>query len=376
LHLTRLPIRIRDGAVHPAFLGEADHSWLSSLLEAALAQIGAPWCEFEAAMNRPVQEGVSLQRQAVAATVLGRMCRRRIDAALPPVQVRELVFAMAATGELREQVVASSALRLQLDPGAVEQALFADLPSERVVVAPRKCPDAAALAVEANLEMCRSLLMRAIEVDIQVGGPLEALIRRAQRHGLLWTVVGSQPEAACLRVSGPLRLFRRTTRYGHALGSLLPALAECPTFELFATLVLGDREVELRLRTGDPNLPVPRAVRGGRSVNLGRLLEGDDWIAVPDPQPIEVGARLLFPHLEMVSRHDSRRRWLIERIGFWTPEFIEETKSAYAEAGVSRVILCVDERMQCSEGDIPRGANVLAHRGRISVERLWQIMNA
>ena len=374
MHLTRLPIRIRDGAVHPAFLGEADHGWLRSLLEAASASIGKPWREFEAAMTRPVQEGVSLRRQGVAATVLGRMCRRRVDAALPPVQVRALVFGLAAAGEPREQVVAMAAERLQLDQRAVEQALFADLPPERVVVAPRAFPDAAELAIEANLEMCRSILIRAIEVDIRVGGRLDALIRRAQRHGLLWIVVGTEPDAACLRVSGPLRLFRRTTRYGHALGSLLPALAECPSFELFATVVLGEREVELRLRTGDPILPV-RAVRGGRSVDLGKLLEDDDWIAVPDPQPIEVGVRLLFPHLEMVSRHDSRRRWLIERIGFWTPEFIEETKSAYAAAGMSRVILCVDERMQCSEGDIPRGANVVTHRGRISAEQVWRIMN-
>lgn len=211
---------------------------------------------------------------------------------------------------------------------------------------------------------------------MQLTGRADTLIRRAQRHGLLWTVVCSEPGAACLRVSGPLRLFRKTTRYGHALGSLLPALADCERFDLIATLVLGEREVELRLRNGDPIVPVARASRGGRALDLAKLLDGDDWLAVPDAGPIEIGARLLFPHVELVSRRDSRCRWLIERVGFWTPEFLEEKRDAYGEAGIARLILCVDERLQCAEGEIPRGMNVVRHRGRVPVEEIWRIINA
>lgn len=375
MHLTRLPIRVRDGAVLPAFLGEADYDWLEALLERASSRVNAPWREFEADMKRPVREGLSPLRQGLAATVLGRLYRRRIEAELPPPQVRAMVFSLAAAGDPRQRVIATAAGRLQLDESSVERALFADLPSERVVIPPAVVPGAAELAVEANLAMCRSLLMRAIEVEIEVGGRADALIRRAQRRGLLWTVLCKAPGSACLRLSGPLRLFRRTTRYGHALGSLLPGLADCERFDLVATLALGEREVELRLRTGDLILPVGRAEGGRRSLDLGRLLEGDDWMVVRDPVPIEVGARFLFPDVEVVSRRDSRLRWLIESVGFWTPEFIEERRQAYGEAGIVRLILCVDERLQCGEGDIPRGDNIVAHRGRVPMEAIWRIVN-
>lgn len=139
MHLTRLPIRVRDGAVQPAFLGEVDHGWLRALLDEASSRVGVPWREFEAAMKRPVQEGVSPRRQGVAAVVLGRLYKRRIEASLPPDQVRAVVFSLAAVGGSRERVVAMAADRLQLDPRSVEQALFADLPAERVVISPAYC---------------------------------------------------------------------------------------------------------------------------------------------------------------------------------------------------------------------------------------------
>lgn len=373
MNLPRLPIRIRDGSIHPGFLVEEDQGWLEALVHLASAHVGAPWRELEAAMRRPVMDGVSIQRQGLAAFVLSRRFRKRVQAARPPARVRAVVFAAAAAGGDRDGVVASAAEALGIDAAAVEQALFADLPSERVVVSPAVMPSAAELAVDANLEMCRSLLMRAIEVEIQLAGETDALVRRAQRAGLVSILSAGAPGAICLRMSGPLRLFRRTTRYGHALGTLLPALARCTRFDLVATLAVGEREVELRLRTGDPFLPTGAAAKGRRAVHLARLLASNEWLAIADPDPIGVGARLLFPDVELISR-SGRSTWVIECVGFWTPEYLEEKRAVYAAAGVTHLILSVDARLQCGEGDVPSGVPVILHRGRVVVEDIWRII--
>lgn len=367
----RLPIDVRDGAIHPDFLVETDHGWLSSLIEVASSRAGAPWRELEAAMRAPIAEGVPLRRQLLAARVLSRRFRKQVFAARPPPEVRALVFRMAAAGGSREAIVAAAATALGIDVGALEHALFADLPWERVVVPPTALPDASALAVACNLEMCRTLLMRAMEVEIEARGNARALVRRAQRGGLLVTLVSSGGQAVRLRLSGPLRLFRRTTRYGHALGALLPALAGCERFDLVATLVAGERELELRLRTGDPFLTAGASSGPTRSLALAVLLGSDRWEATTDPDPIAHGARLLFPDVELVSRADPACRWLVERVGFWTVRYLAEKQAAYAAAGVGRLVLCVDERLQCDEGSIPPGGRIVLHRGRVAAEDVW-----
>lgn len=373
MNLSRLPIRVRDGSIQPGFLADADHGWLEALVRLASAHVGAPWRELEAALKRPVMDGVPRQRQGLAASVLSRRFRKRVQAARPPARVRAVVFGVAAAGGHRDGVMASAAEALGIDAAAVEQALFADLPSERVVVSPGVMPSAADLAVDANLEMCRSLLMRATEVEIQLAGDTHPLVRRAQRAGLVSILSAGAPGALCLRMSGPLRLFRRTTRYGHALGALLPALARCARFDLVATLAVGEREVELRLRTGDPFLPPGAAAEGRRAVHLARLLASDEWLAIADPEPIGVGARLLFPDVELISR-GGQSSWVIECVGFWTPEYLDEKRAVYAAAGVTRLILSVDARLQCGEGEVPPGAPVVLHSGRVVVEDIWRII--
>ncbi len=373
MHLTRLPIRVRDGVVEPRFLGDADAAWLEAMLATAAQHVGASWGALEAAMRRPAGEGVALQRQALAAWVLGRLYRRRVESAVGPADVRALVFGLAARSGERAAIIARAAEELEIDEKAVEQALFADLPLERIVVAPARAPSPGELAVRCNLEMCRSLLMRAIEVEIQVTGSAHSLVRRAQRGGLLWTLLATDGDAGCLRLSGPLRLFRRTTRYGHALGALLPALADCDRFDLVATILVGEREVELRLRSGDPFLLPQAAERQRPSARFARLVERDQWI-VQDAQPISVGRRVLFPDVELVSRQDETQRWLIERVGYWTGEYLEEMAAAYSAAGITRVILCVDERLRCGEGDVRDGIHVLRHRGRIRREEVCRAL--
>lgn len=378
MHLARLPVEIHDGEVWPSFLGEGDLSWLRALLELASAHSGAPWRELQASMSRPVSEPDAGKRQALAAVVLGRMFRRRIDAAVSPSRVREVVFGLAAGGGERDRIIAAAAEQLALDPRAVEKAMFADLPAERVVVAPDPMPTAAELAVKANLEMCRALLMRAVEVEIQVVGRSRVLARRAHRRGLLCTVAAGDPETVCLTLTGPLSLFRRTTRYGHALGALLPALGECDRFDLIAALVLGEREVELRLRTGDPFLSASGEDRRARSVEerLARELDGqEDWVVIREPEPIESGSSLLFPDFELVSRRDTGCRWLIEIVGFWTPPYLERKRAAYRQAGLEQLVLCVDDRLKCADGAATPSAEVIRFRGAVPVEEIWRLLS-
>jgi predicted nuclease of restriction endonuclease-like RecB superfamily len=86
---------------------------------------------------------------------------------------------------------------------------------------------------------------------------------------------------------------------------------------------------------------------------------------VREPQPVEAQGAWLFPDFELVHRHDRARRFLLEIVGFWTPEYLADKLRRFRAAGLERVILCVDARRRCSEADLPVGAKVVRYKRRI-----------
>jgi predicted nuclease of restriction endonuclease-like RecB superfamily len=292
LPLEALPIRICDGQLISGFLGDADLPWIRALLELAVAHRGATWRELEARLRRPVLDHVPRRRQNLAVSVLRKLLRGRVHAVIPPRQIRRYVFRLAVSGDARAAVLAKAAQGLDVEASLLEAGLFADLPPERLVVVPDALPAPNEIALQANLHLVRSLLARAVEVEIRLRGNARAVLRTARLRGLLCTVRRSHDRVAdaVLQLSGPLSLFRRTTIYGRALGSLVPCLAWSDAFDLRATCMIGEREVRLCLKSGDPFLPAeePRRYDSKLETRLARALMrmAPDWIVVREPEPI------------------------------------------------------------------------------------------
>lgn len=374
------PIRIRDGHVTPSFLTENDLPWLGALLELVKAHGGARWRDLDARLRSPVLEHVPRRRQKLAATVLRRLLRGRVHAPVPPRKVRRIVFRLAASGDARSIVLAAAAEQLGIEPSAVEAAFFSDLPGERLVTLPTSLPSSSDLRLLSNLCLARTLLSRALDIQIRLRGNARAILRAARLRGLLCTVTRDDPSSAdvTLNLSGPLSLFRRTTIYGRALGSLLPTLAWADSFDLIATCQLAEHEARLHLQSGDPFMPADEPKRYDSAVEqrLAHQLmrRAPDWIVVREPEPIPVGRTFIFPDFALVHRCDPTRRWLLEIIGFWTPDYLESKLRTYREARLDRLILCVDDRRSCADEDLPSGAHIVRYHTRVDVDAVLPIL--
>jgi predicted nuclease of restriction endonuclease-like RecB superfamily len=55
----------------------------------------------------------------------------------------------------------------------------------------------------------------------------------------------------------------------------------------------------------------------------------------------------------------------VEIVGFWTRDYLESKLSRLRRAGVTRWLLCVDERRRCSDGDLPPDPRIVRYRSRI-----------
>ena len=148
-------------------------------------------------------------------------------------------------------------------------------------------------------------------------------------------------------------------------------MAWCNEFELTAECALGrgGQLSTLILRSGDP-------IAAGRELarhdsRLEARFERDfrrlapDWDVMREPRPIASGNTLIFPDFELCHRHDPRRRWLLEIVGFWTPKYLSEKLERLRAAGIERLVLCIDQRRHCGEDELPADARIVRYKTRI-----------
>ena len=364
----------------PHFLGEHDHPWLRVLLEEHERFIGRPQRELEARLRDPLPCESPPRKLRLAIQVLGRLRPRERKSAVPPTRARAHVFGTAArTAAPPEAVLSMVANSLSVSLEDLQDSLFGDLPGERLVAAPAQPLSAVELALRCNLAVVQGMLFRATVVRIEVEGNTRVLVRHAKWRGLICAVAERSDSAgATVELSGPFALFRNTRRYGRALGELVPLLAWCPRFRLRAECVFDGRRLTLQLGTGDPIFPssAPRRYDSLLEERFAREFRrvAPAWDVIREPEPIAAGGTLIFPDFALRHRSDSARQWLLEIVGFWTPDYVARKLALYRSARLSNLILCIDEGRNCAEADLPSGARVVRYRRRVDAGAVLRVI--
>ena len=374
---------VAGAIVVPHFLGEHDHPWLRSLLDEHERFIGRPQRELDARLREPLPCESPPEKLKLAVEVLARLRRgHRSAAAVPPRRARALVFVEAArASEAPPAVLSNVAASLGVTIAELRGSLFGDLPGERLVSAPGQPLSAAELALRSNLALVQRLLFHATALKIDVDGNTRALVRHAKWRGLICSVAEpSGHGGASVEISGPFALFQHTRLYGHALGELIPLLVWCPRFRLHAECVLDGRRLTLQLATGDPIFPAsaPREYDSRLEERFAREFRrlAPGWDVVREPEPLAADRTLIFPDFALQHRSDPDRRWLLEIVGFWTPDYVARKLALYRTARVSKLVLCIDEARNCAQADLPPGALVVRFRRRVDPAAVLHVIHS
>ena len=383
---------VRGDVVVPHFLGENDHPWLRALLDEHERFAGRPQRALDERLREPAADGTPHGKRALAIHVLRRVWGSQQRSAVPPREARAALFGEAARAPgARDAALTAAAMELGVEVAGLLASLFADLPGERVVTAPDHPISPVELALRTNLALAQALLFRASVVAIEVEGNARAIVRQAKLRRLMCSVTprppgdprggawGSEPGGvATLEVSGPFALFRHTLVYGRALGELLPPLAWCRRFRLEASCMIEERRLTLRLGTGDPIFPSaePRAYDSRAEERFARDFRrlAPAWDLVREPEPVPAAGTIVFPDFAVQHRQEPARRRLLEIVGFWTPEYLSKKLARYRAAGLSNLILCIDEERDCREAELPEGALVVRFRRRVDPAEVLRIV--
>lgn len=369
----RIQVRMAGSEAVPVWLGAEDHAWLRALIDDFARLDGRPYREVVTFLQEPPRTPAPAGKRRMALWTLQGLCERE----RPPFDVSSLRDAVAVEAQRardsgrfeRSEVIAAAAQRLGLSGAAADKLMFADLPGERRLRVPEPLPDPRSLAACTNDALARGLLRLASEVTIEIHGGARAVVRQVQLRRLLCTVRRAGPEGARLEVSGPFSLFRHTTMYGRALASILPLLPWCERFDLVARCVLRGRAVSVRLRPGDPIAAgeQPRTYDSRLEERFAHdfARANLDWDLVREPEPIEAGGILMFPDFAVVHRRDISKRFLLEIVGFWTPDYLREKLDRLRAIAQTPLVLCIDRGLNCSASEMPPHARVVWFQKRI-----------
>ena len=366
----------RTGNVLPRYLGSNDEPWLRALLERFEFLVGESRKGVQRALRDPLPGDPGRERVAMARHVLSSECGWERPPQDPsPRDVRAVVFGGGAREPDRHLALEHAGRELALTPSEIMTRLFADLPANRRLGTVPSELSPYELALTTNLALVQGILRNALRVSVRAQGGARRLVRQALVGGLICTAHSEGPDAYRLNISGPYSLFRRTRIYGRVLAQLVPLLTWCDRYSLTAVCALEGEERTLSLRHGDPirSAREPRRYDSKLEERFARdfsRLQARTWRLVREPKPVAAGGTLIFPDFGLVHTFDPGQSWLLEIVGFWTPDYLSRKCARLQAAGIDRLLICVDEDRACDRADFPPGAKVIFFRRRIPAKQV------
>ncbi len=373
----------------PAWLTARDEPWVDALTRFYLDCAGHTAGEIDTALRErilPMCLSMGAPRRAPAGVrhVLSQLFPTRIDAAARPSEIRQTLFSLAPACASRQDAIVATARALGIRPDQVLAGLFADRAPLRKVDRCDHVPSAREVVERYNLALLQGIIQRAQAVRVRARAHTRSVVRFARLRKLI-CLCSLDREGTRLDMSGPLSMFRHTTRYGHAMASFLPAVLSAPGWQIDATCLLrsyaGDPPAP-----GDPYPRKPMVVWACSGVPIAserpdppaddrsterRVLRDmrrlrTEWEIERETQALQVGQAVFFPDFVMRKGH---HRVLVELVGYYTAAYLRHKLWLLEQAGVRNVVLCVDRRLSCDE-DSGGQAAVLGFDRRIDVADL------
>jgi predicted nuclease of restriction endonuclease-like RecB superfamily len=361
-----LRIRVRGGEVKPIFSSPDLHIEVAKEL---IEIYGSSLQEKKGVIDDRVStlEGVYDYRLVRGlSTLLQRRCTFEVKSALEPRKARLTLFELASkeravTEKERERVVLLASERLRIRPQDLEDALFADLDSQQVLVAFNVISPDSLLRIY-NLSVLQTLLFKALRLEFTASGNWKRIFREIKRQGLMYMVesVNGQEDGYRISVEGPLSLFRMTDRYGTSFAKLIPHIISAPQWSLRADILARSRgrvytfqlssneasgvighqaEESAKEEEYDSSLE-ERFARNFEAMNTG-------WILRREPEPLKAGNHVMIPDF---SFEKAGYKVYLEIMGFWTEEYLNRKVAKLKQLSDRYdIIVAADEHLACSK---------------------------
>jgi predicted nuclease of restriction endonuclease-like RecB superfamily len=227
-----------------------------------------------------------------------------------------------------------------------------------------------------NLALAQAVLYDATRMRIRVWDHFSTVFSYVKLFGLMHRIYpietdGTRVEATDQAegyeavLDGPASLFSQSRKYGIRMANFLPALPLCDQWEMEAEIVDDDASnTTLRFNLDHTTgLSSHYSAQDAFDSDLERTLAqkweraNTDWTLLREDDVLDLGAEVMIP--DFALEHPDGRRAILEIVGFWTPEYLEEKLTKIHDADLDHLLVAVSERLECSADDFSRGHNRL-----------------
>ncbi len=275
--------------------------------------------------------------------------------------------------------------------------LYADYPEfHRLIAFP---PDytADALRADYDLAQAQALLYSATKVTVDARLDFKHILRYARLARLLHRVErthepwgrrggggearGPAPDDDGYRfvLDGPNSVLRRTRAYGVDFARFLAALVRLRDWRLRAEIELrrGWRPLTFTLTSADGlgrGLAAPPEFDSGLEEAIARKFgrERAGWRLLREAMVLDLGPSLLVP--DFVFRHQDGTEVVLEIVGYWTPEYLDEKLRKLKAVRRVNLLVAVPRHLALRAGELP--ATVLPFKRRILLRDLLPRLDA
>ncbi len=304
-------------------------------------------------------------------------CEFEVDTPVPPAELRKAAFELAAqmgplaleAGPLErptaDDVFAALAEQFEQPAEVLRATLYGDLKSAQKLSRFRPL-DTDALIARYNVALVQAILIRAVQVHVQIHAPSPARLRQLLRfvkfHQLMHRA-WREDDVVHLQLDGPTSLFKQSTRYGLQLANFFPGLLLQDTNWTMQGTTLWTKarrrtpfevtwQDKLKSHYRDTGAWVSREQQWFAD-RFGQVDTGP-WTLSEDVLPIELGGHgVVMPDFTLT---DGTRTAHLEIVGFWRKDYLERRWRALQQFGPGNLILAVSTQLLSDKGkatDLP-----------------------
>jgi predicted nuclease of restriction endonuclease-like RecB superfamily len=350
----------------PAYIDTGDLQWQSVADQLLTLFRGFQGCtrgEIEEEIAEALGDNPTQLVHQGLAKLLEDRCEFEVDSSLPPEELRERVFRLAAAQRIagnfnRQAVIEATATELAITLEQVDRGLFADLKMEQRLIRFDDCT-VDQLLQRYNVALVQAILLRATSVKVQVIGEtpqrFRQLFRAIKFHRLICEVRDAGAGSYTLLLDGPLSLFSATQKYGVQLANFLPTLLQCKRFELSAEIRWGAQRKEksflldskqgLRSHVPDYGDYVPKELAMFAEMFRKQIA---DWDITAETAVVPLGNSFWIPDFVLTERFTGKRV-LLEILGFWRRTDVEKHVKRLQGELKEPFVLAVSEQFNIDE---------------------------
>jgi len=217
-----------------------------------------------------------------------------------------------------------------------------------------------------NLALAQAVLYDATQMQIRVWDHFGTVFSYVKLFGLMHRiypidgaggrVAGTdQADGYEAVLDGPASLFSQTRKYGIRMANFLPALPLCERWECEAQIRVDDTTQETRRFELDHSATLESHYSAGDRFDsdLERTLASKwtrantEWELIREADVFDLGDEVMIP--DFAIEHPDGRRAILEIVGFWTPEYLDQKIGKLQAVDAENIILAVSERLACED---------------------------